>query len=251
MHQDGKVLVNGEGLKSIREERGYSRQALANLALTTPKTIRLMETKPGYRANPVTISELSKALDVKASRLIESSPELSPPMLLRTADEVIQWNTEIASAARRILLCVGSRSRDVKYLKAIETTLSEQPSLVHYRIMSWPPFKMALQQHLLRVLDIRDPTDRRFGEKKIHIGLYRDLAKAPEYNFCANETMALIVLPSCHSLGEYNTALLIQNPHDVDALLRAGKTLYQLGQPVETKEEIIKLGLVPGGEWYE
>lgn len=248
---DGKLPVDGEGLRTLREDRGLTRARLAELAKTTEKTIRLMETSPEYRANPASIGELAKALDVKASRFVIPNAVGSHPQIIRTAEELIYWNTQIASSARRVLVCVGSRSRDVKYLETIEKTLRDEPLLVHYRVMSWPPFKLVFQQHLLRVLEIRNPTDRRFGEKKTHVARYTDLRRVPEHNFCVNETTGLIVLPSLHSVAEYNTALLIQEPSDVDALIKLGKTLYQLGDPLETKDAIVQLGLLPSGELYE
>src|SRR3974390_2931068 len=94
-NHDGKLPVDGEELRTIREAHGLTRAQLAESAKSTEKTVRLMETNPEYRANPVSINELARALNVTASRLVHQKVT-APPRIIRSSEEVIHWNTEIA-----------------------------------------------------------------------------------------------------------------------------------------------------------
>lgn len=86
----------------------------------------------------------------------------------------------------------GSRSRNTEYLKTIEVVLAEKPSLVHYRVLFGPPRNQVLKDHLIRLLELRDPRDRNLGIKTLHLGLVDDLEGAPERFFCASERMAVV-----------------------------------------------------------
>src|SRR6202034_3902065 len=69
------------------------------------------------------------------------------------------------TGARECLVVTGSRSRDRKYLGAIEAVLAERPSLVYYRALFDPPHHQVLNGHLLELLRLRDPGDRSLGVK--------------------------------------------------------------------------------------
>ena len=52
--------------------------------------------------------------------------------------------------------------------------LAEKPSLVHYRVLFGRPRNQVLKDHLIRLLELRDP-DRSLGIKTLHLGLVDDL----------------------------------------------------------------------------
>ncbi|WP_328335997.1 MULTISPECIES: hypothetical protein [unclassified Streptomyces] len=55
----------------------------------------------------------------------------------------------------------------------------------------------ALADHLLRLLELRDPSARRNGVKTLHIGMVEP-TEALERFFVASETAAVVSLPSFH-----------------------------------------------------
>ena len=65
--------------------------------------------------------------------------------------------------AREYLVVTGSRSRGLPYLQQIEEVLRERPRLVHYRVLFGPPHHRLLMDHLLRLLELRDPNSREQG----------------------------------------------------------------------------------------
>lgn len=102
---------------------------------------------------------------------------------------------EVVSAGEHYLAIAGSRSRDTVYLEAIETVLAARPELVHYRVLFGPPRRQELVDHLLRLLDLRDPSDRGLGLKTLHIGMVTDELDTPERFFCASENAAVVPIP--------------------------------------------------------
>ncbi len=58
------------------------------------------------------------------------------------------------------------------------------------------------------------------------------------------------MLPSLFGIGEYNTAFHIQDIAIAEKILNHIKTLYQLGTPLETAQDILNLGIVQNGERY-
>jgi transcriptional regulator with XRE-family HTH domain len=81
------------------------------------------------------------------------------------------------AGARECLVVTGSRSRDRRYLEAIEAALAERPELVCYRVLFGPPHNQVLKDHLLELLRLRDPGDRSLGVKTLHVGMV-DLIQA-------------------------------------------------------------------------
>jgi transcriptional regulator with XRE-family HTH domain len=249
MNRACKIKPDGKTILRLRLEKGLGRDEVAQKAGISVKTLRNLETKPGYHSTPLVISCLATYFDVDRSALVERS--LPATSVLTSTADVIQANVDIAGSARDVLLCVGSRSRDASYLRAIEASLEANPKLVHYRVMALPPFKPIFQQHLLRLIEIRDPLDRSHGYKTIRMGIYRDANRQPECCVCVNETTALVVLPSISSVGEYNTAMLTNDKRIVDGLINLGKTLYQMSAPLETPGAILAVGLIDNGDYYE
>ena len=246
---NGRFQPNGPEIMRLRKGRGLSRERLSNLTGMTVKTIRNIEDKTTRFCNPLTLGTLATFFGVEPHTLIEQEDQ--PVLrLLTSSQEIIEWNSRIVASARKVLACIGSRSRDENYLRLIETTLEAHPALLHFRTMALPPFKQQFQDHLVRVLKIRDPFCRAHGHKTIHIGIYDSVLKQAEPSICANETMALIVLPSLTGPGEYNTALLIQDAAMAEGYIGHAKSLYQMGRPVETEQAISELGLVKDGGRY-
>jgi len=244
-----KIKPDGEAIRRLRLAKGFSLEGLAECTRISLKTIRNLETNPRHECNSSTISELAEFFRVDRAALIARAA--TAPRTLTTTAEIIRTNIEIASAAKEILLCAGSRSRDAAYMQAIETALKTNPTLIHYRVMAHPPFKAVFQQHLLRLLEIRNPADRSQGHKTIHVGIYRDVIHQPECAICANETRVLFVLPSINSLGQYDTAIVFDDPRIIDGVLNFGKNLYHMSQPLESCDAVLSVGLVPNGDYYE
>jgi hypothetical protein len=120
------------------------------------------------------------------------------------------------AGARECLVVTGSRSRDRKYLEAIEVVLAERPSLVCYRVLFGPPHHQVLKDHLLELLRLRDPGDRSLGVKTLHVGMVEDVAASPERFFCASERMAVIPVPSLTSHEAFDCGIAL----GADAALR-------------------------------
>lgn len=94
----------------------------------------------------------------------------------------------VVGGARRYLAVSGSRSRDTTYLAAIESALIARPELVHYRVLFGPPRHAVLTEHLLRLLDHRDPADRSLG-KTLHVGMVVEDPSAPERFFAPRRSV--------------------------------------------------------------
>lgn len=247
---NGRVRPNGPELMRLRKARSLSRERLAAMTGLKERTIRTLEEKVTCRCNPLTITTLAAFYDVEPYTLLAEQDNRPVVRLLTTSREIIETNTRIVASAKTVLACIGSRSRDPEYLRLIEATLEVKPTLIHYRTMTLPPFKKEFQDHLFKVLKTRDPLCRAHGHKTTHIGIYDNLLRQPEASICANETMALVVLPSPKGVGEYNAALLVQDASMAEGYVNLAKNLYQMGRPVETEQEIRKLGLVKDGVKY-
>ena len=249
VRDDGRVTINGGKIRRLRKQRCLSRERLADLSGLTVKTLRNMETNGSYRSQPETVYALAAYFGVDASTLITADKERGIH-ILSSSNELINANVSIVSSARKVLACIGSRSRDPEYLQFIEKKLKDTPTLLHYRVMALPPFKKSFQEHLLTLLKIRNPFCRAQGHKITHIGIYDCLLKQPEVSLVANENRALVVLPSMFGVGEYNTALLVEDPYIAQGYIRFAKSLYNMGRPLETEEDILELGLSPKGEYH-
>ena len=121
------------------------------------------------------------------------------PRLLAGFRDLREAMVATVTSARYCLVAAGSRSRDSEYLAAIEAALVEWPGLVHYRVLFGPPQHRVLRDHLLRLLDLRDPRDRSLGWKTLHVGIVEDTVTMPERFFCASEQMAVAPIPSLTS----------------------------------------------------
>jgi transcriptional regulator with XRE-family HTH domain len=231
--------VDGEKVRQLRRQKHLTQEGLAEKADASLKAIRNIETKPDYRPNPHTIRQLATALAVPAEELLCVNHE--PPLLVTSSEELLEWNVRIVNEAQERLCTIGSRSRDKRYLEAILRKLREAPALKYYRVLFGPPLHDVFRDHLLRLLEVRDPADRSQGGKTIHIGLFEDIAKQAEVSMCANESTALIVMPSFRQLGQYDCAIVIRDPDVVAGLGRFVHTLYHAAKPVERRNELENL----------
>lgn len=164
--------------------------------------------------------------------------------LSRTSEELMQLNMYIVNSAEEILYTTGSRSRDKKYLDAIEQKLQLSPRLVHYRVLFGPPHHESLRNHLLNLLSIRSPHDRAYGYKTIFLALYDNSLKQFETFILGNEREALVILPSLSGIGEYNTAIVFTGIDDVNGLRNFVKQLYTSGDPIELVAKINALNVL-------
>ena len=55
-----------------------------------------------------------------------------------------------------------------------------QSRLVHWRVLVGPPHRQVLKDHLIRLLDLRDPADRTYGMQTLHLGMVEDQIREPE-----------------------------------------------------------------------
>ncbi|HUY45501.1 MAG TPA: helix-turn-helix transcriptional regulator [Streptosporangiaceae bacterium] len=149
------------------------------------------------------------------------------------------------TGARQCLMALGSRSRDASYLDAIETALARRPALICYRVLFGPPRHQVLHDHLVRLLELRDPDDRSLGVKTLHLGLVDDGGGSPERFFCASEQMAVVPIPSLTSHEAFDSGVIF-GPAVAARLLDHGRQAYAAARRVETLGEIRDLKVAPG-----
>jgi transcriptional regulator with XRE-family HTH domain len=148
----------------------------------------------------------------------------------------------VVDSATQILVVTGSRSRDPAYLAAIEQALTDRPRLIHYRVLFGPPRRQVLTDHLLRLLELRDPDDRQHGYKTLHLGIFDDLGAEPERFFVASEQRAVVALPSISTAGNFDTGVVLLDPRHARGLVEHGKQLYPAARKLETPDAVRALG---------
>lgn len=166
--------------------------------------------------------------------------EVAARVLARYAD-LAQAMVDVVTGAREQLVVTGSRSRETAYLAAIEKAVAERPDLVHYRVLYGPPHHHALTDHLVRLLALRDPSERRNGIKTLHIGL-AEPPVARERFFVASERAAVVPLPSFHGAEGFDCGLLLGREAAL-GLVRHGREACAAARHVETMEAVRALPL--------
>ena len=143
------------------------------------------------------------------------------------------------TSARECLVVTGSRSRDGEYLAAIERVLAERPGLIHYRVLFGPPHHRVLKDHLMRLLELRDPQDRSRGVKTLHLGLVVD-QWVPERFLCACEQGAVVPIPSLTSHEAFDSGVVLGAGPAV-RLLDHGRQVYASARRIESADEVAEL----------
>jgi hypothetical protein len=161
---------------------------------------------------------------------------------------LIRKNIQIVKEAEEGIYTTGSRSRDTVYLNAIESQLAENEKLIYYRVLYGNPHHQILKTHLEKILDIRDPKKRPLGIKTIFIGLYNEYTVEPEKFVCANEKIALVVLPSFKKIGNYDAAIVFYDKEIVEELCGYVRNLYTCSRVIEDKKSIKTLNLISRNE---
>ena len=157
--------------------------------------------------------------------------------LVTTVEQLQAAMTEVVRGAQECLVAVGSRSRDIRYLETIEKVLSERPRLVHYRILVGPPHHQGFKDHLVRLLEMRDPASREHGMQTMYMGVVDNAVREPERFFVASERGAVITLPSFNTAGYFDTGLVLDRAEDARGLVQHAKELYFASKRVETVDE--------------
>ncbi|MFE4658151.1 XRE family transcriptional regulator [Streptomyces hydrogenans] len=130
-------------------------------------------------------------------------------LVTRWAD-LVEAMISVVTGAREHLVVTGSRSREKAYLEAIETAVAQNPDLVHTRVLYGPPSHPELAEHLVRLMELRDPGERRNGVRTLSIG-YAGPGEALERFFVASETKAVVPLPSLHSADGFDCGIVLDS----------------------------------------
>ncbi|WP_327391397.1 helix-turn-helix domain-containing protein (plasmid) [Streptomyces microflavus] len=150
--------------------------------------------------------------------------------------DLIEAMVEVTAGAREHLVVMGSRSREMSYLTAIETAVAQQPDLVHYRVLQGPPRHEELADHLVRLLELREPGERRNGVRTLRIGVV-DQRRAMERSFVASESAAVVPLPSFYGVDGFDCGVLL-GPEAAIGLVQHGREAFASARPVETLEAV-------------
>lgn len=165
------------------------------------------------------------------------------PRLLVGHHDLRAAMTEVVRDARQYLAVVGSRSRDAAYLETIEAVLVQRPELVLYRVLFGPPRHQVLKDHLLRLVNLRDPHDRSLGLKTLHIGIVEDDPGTPERFFCASESSAVVPIPSLTSSEAFDSGVLFE-PAVAERLIDHARQVYAGARRVESDQALRDLPTV-------
>lgn len=159
--------------------------------------------------------------------------------------DLIDAMVEVVAGAEEQLVVTGSRSREKAYLAAIESVVERHPDLVHHRVLYGPPRHATLTDHLRRLLELRDPSERRNGVKTLHIGMVEPGAAMERY-FVASEGAAVVPLPSFHGADAFDCGVLLGR-EEAAGLVQHGREACASARPVETMEALSALPARQGG----
>ena len=193
----------------------------------------------------------STTIDFSATGVgFEPAPAPTSPHIkvLRTPGDILAEEIRITNEAKKTLATTGSRSRDPEYLDAIVRRLAAESTLVYYRVLMGSPYNQVLKDHLVRVLNLRDPKGRTHGYQTLFLGLFDDDLKESEKFICASERRALVVLPSLTSVGRFDTALVYEAESDAQACVQFVQQLYQASKPIETTQQVSALQVLRSGQ---
>ncbi|AUH44804.1 transcriptional regulator [Streptomyces sp. CMB-StM0423] len=186
-----------------------------------------------YRERP---EALFAHQDGAATSVLETTGTAVVVRVLTRWTDLVEAMVDVVAGAREQLVVTGSRSREKAYLAAIETVVVQQPDLVHHRVLYGPPRHRALADHLVRLLQVRDPSTRRNGVKTLHIGMVEPV-QALERFFVASETAAVVPLPSFHGAEAFDCGVLLGREAAV-GLVHHGREACASARPVETVDAV-------------
>jgi transcriptional regulator with XRE-family HTH domain len=167
--------------------------------------------------------------------LVDAEHSLTNPAQVFCGFEQLQAAmVRVVGSAMTSLAIVGSRSRDRAYLATIVEVLRMQSRLVHWRVLVGPPHRQVLKDHLIRLLDLRDPADRTYGMQTLHLGMVEDQIREPERFFVASESQAVVTIPSLTAASNFDTGILLAHPLQARALVEHAKQLYAGSRKLET-----------------
>lgn len=159
--------------------------------------------------------------------------------LLRNNDDLVAALVAVVEEAEHCLVATGSRSRDERYLEAIEKKV-EGTGIVHYRVLCGPPHWGVFRAHLARLLEIKS-SFAIAGNPRMFIGMMRDLIREPERSLCANERRAVVVLPSLNGRERYDTALDLEGEEYGLGYIRLVQEMYAASEPLDRAEHVAAL----------
>jgi len=169
----------------------------------------------------------------------------TPAVVVHTVDDLRAAMLDIVASAEQDLAVCGSRSRDLDYLSAIEQTLRARPRLVHWRVLCGPPRKRFLLDHLLQLLELRNPKDRTYGVQTLNIAMV-ELGAEPERGVVANEHRALVAVPSLSGdARNFDSAVLFTAPVQAGRVVEHVRQLYAASAKFETREALLTLPTPP------
>lgn len=153
----------------------------------------------------------------------------------------MEKQTEIIETAKKVFATTGSRARNEKFLKCIENTLMKNNDLEYYRVLFGMPHSEFLKDHLMNCLKIIEPLERDRGKRYLFLGYYKDTKLEPEKFICANESQALVILPSFERLMKYDSGIVFYNIDDSSRMVEYVKQLYISGTDITLEGSIKKL----------
>jgi hypothetical protein len=148
------------------------------------------------------------------------------PIIVTSGGELTAALMDTVRNAREYLVAVGSRSSEPTYLHEIERAIQDKPHLVHYRILLGPPHSQMFKDHLVRLLTLRPMETDGNHTQTLHISMINDLTRYSERFFVASERAAVVILPSANYPQNFDTAVIVREPHYVHRLLQHAKALY-------------------------
>lgn len=248
----------------VRDQRRALRAARLRRNWTLSAVVRALEAASGHAAGAteslVSAWELGKVTPGLHYRgllcqIYEASPEelgliAGAPAaaghvgLVTSYEALVAEMIAVVSEADETLVTTGSRSREQRYLEAIERRLREQPELVYYRVLLGPLRSLELRDHLLSVLTLRDPRELPRGVRTLHIRFVEDLDREPERYICASERAAVVAMPSFVTPGNFDSGVVLSTATAAAGLVSHVKQLALSAPRIETSAAVHRLPLV-------
>lgn len=159
-------------------------------------------------------------------------PEIEPLRLIHGVTALQAALAEVVDTAHDTLAITGSRSREPDYLTRIEHAVASRPTLTYWRVLYGPPRHGATKNHLLRLVDLQVAADR------LQLGMVTDLGRDMERFICANETMAVVIVPSLRGIMDFDTAFAVADPDVASRWVAHVHMAYLGAEPLATRAQI-------------